>query len=110
MFCPRCQTNNPDTARFCQNCGLALARNCSNCQSELPAGARFCMDCGQPVLVPTPADSDRLSRLTAVAPGTLVQKMRSGFEGRSNTPAWLAGGKAHSHHTACRRGGLHCPG
>ena len=76
MFCPRCQMNNPDTARFCQNCGLALVRNCSNCQSELPAGARFCMDCGQPVLVPTPADSDRLSRLTAVAPGTLVQKMR----------------------------------
>jgi class 3 adenylate cyclase len=36
------------------------------------------MHCGQPALVQTPADSDRLSRLTAVAPRALVQKMRSG--------------------------------
>jgi class 3 adenylate cyclase len=42
----------------------------------LPAGARFCMYCGQPALVQTPADTDRMSRLTAVAPGPLIQKIR----------------------------------
>jgi len=23
--CPKCQTGNPDGARFCQNCGVTLA-------------------------------------------------------------------------------------
>lgn len=77
MQCPRCQTENPANARFCPNCGLALARKCSNCQSMLPPGARFCMHCGQPILEQTPADEDRLSRLTAAVPDPLVRKMRS---------------------------------
>jgi class 3 adenylate cyclase len=35
------------------------------------------MACGQSVLEQTPADTNRLNRLTAVAPGTLIQKLRS---------------------------------
>ncbi len=77
MFCPRCQTENPDKARFCLNCGLAFERRCANCQTELPPGARFCMACGQPVLEQTPLDADRLNRLTAAVPGKLVKKMRT---------------------------------
>jgi class 3 adenylate cyclase len=77
MYCPRCQTDNPEKARFCLNCGQPLERRCANCQTELPPGARFCMECGQPVLEQTPADVDRLSRLTAATPGSLIQKMRT---------------------------------
>jgi class 3 adenylate cyclase len=77
MNCPRCQTENPDKARFCLNCGLAFERRCANYQTELPPGARFCMACGHPVLEQTPVDVDRLSRLTAAVPGTLVHKMRT---------------------------------
>ncbi len=77
MICPRCQTENPDKARFCLNCGLALERKCVNCQTVLPPGARFCMACGQPILEQTPVDVDRLSRLTAAVPGTLVHKVRT---------------------------------
>jgi class 3 adenylate cyclase len=76
MNCPRCQTQNPENARFCLNCGLALARHCSNCQTELLPGARFCMACGQPVLEQTPVDADRLTKLTASAPGELRKKIR----------------------------------
>jgi class 3 adenylate cyclase len=35
------------------------------------------MACGQPVLEQTPADADRLSRLTAAAPKSLLQKIRT---------------------------------
>ncbi len=35
------------------------------------------MACGQPVLMETPIDTSRLSRLTAAVPGPLVEKMRS---------------------------------
>jgi class 3 adenylate cyclase len=80
MICPRCHTNNPDIARFCMSCGLELVRRCSSCQSELPDGARFCMACGQPVMEETTTDTDRLTRLTAAVPATLIQKIRSSME------------------------------
>lgn len=48
MNCPNCQTVNPDGARFCFNCGAALAQTCANCKTPLPAGAKFCFHCGQP--------------------------------------------------------------
>ncbi len=77
MVCPHCQKENPETARFCLNCGQELVFKCSNCHSELQPGAHFCNQCGQPVQVQTPIDGHRLNRLTAVAPGALVQKMLS---------------------------------
>jgi class 3 adenylate cyclase len=77
MICPHCQTNNPDTARFCSNCGRELVRKCSNCKSDLAADALYCMHCGQPVQRQSPSDDNRLSRLTAVVPGSLVRKIAS---------------------------------
>lgn len=75
MLCPHCQTNNPDSARFCSNCGQELVRKCSNCKSTLAPDALFCMHCGQPVKKQSQVDDNRLSRLTAGVPGSLVQKM-----------------------------------
>ncbi len=49
MNCPNCQTHNPDGARFCFNCGTALAQTCKNCGASLQPGARFCHNCGQAV-------------------------------------------------------------
>ena len=93
MYCPRCQTDNPEKARFCLNCGQALERHCANCQTELAPGARFCMACGQPVLEQTPADADRLSRLTAAAPGTLLQKMRTSYKEKLKSTTGALGEK-----------------
>ncbi len=77
MICPHCQTNNPEKARFCLNCGQELSLKCSNCQSDLVPGALFCMHCGQPVQHQTQADNSRRARLTSVAPGSLAQKILS---------------------------------
>ena len=49
MNCPSCQTANPDGAKFCFNCGAALALTCSHCGAPLPAGAKFCSNCGTKV-------------------------------------------------------------
>ncbi len=55
MNCPRCATTNPDGAKFCFNCGYALALSCPNCATNLPAGAKFCFNCGHPMGAPVPA-------------------------------------------------------
>jgi class 3 adenylate cyclase len=44
---------------------------------ELPPDARFCMHCGQPVIVSTPSDETRLTRLAAAAPNPLAEKARA---------------------------------
>jgi len=46
MNCPNCETQNPEGARFCFNCGTTLALECSNCGTNLPAEAKFCFNCG----------------------------------------------------------------
>lgn len=89
MICPNCQTNNPETARFCLNCGQGLMRRCPNCQAELTPQARFCIECGQPVLAGTAADYDLLDQLTALAPVKLVQKMRSASKAVVHRPGSL---------------------
>src|SRR5262245_23723962 len=77
MNCPRCQTANPDNAKFCLNCGASLIVQCAACNTPLPAGARFCMNCGQPVNAASPVDETRLTRLIATTPIQLAEKMRT---------------------------------
>src|SRR5678815_139979 len=49
MKCPRCQHDNPQAARFCEECATPLARACSNCGMALSATAKFCHACAHPV-------------------------------------------------------------
>ena len=72
MICPNCQTDNRDTAKFCDNCGTPLQVNCPNCDTVNRPGAKFCDNCGhslnlsakpagrQPTTRPQPAVIDQL--------------------------------------------------
>jgi class 3 adenylate cyclase/tetratricopeptide (TPR) repeat protein len=57
MSCPACGHENPERARFCAECGAALASRCATCRAELPPGAKFCAECGRPVGASLPARS-----------------------------------------------------
>ena len=46
---PRGQHDNPQGARFCEECATPLARACSNCRTALSAAAKFCHACAHPV-------------------------------------------------------------
>jgi class 3 adenylate cyclase len=48
MNCQSCGNANPETAKFCIECGAALAREvtCASCGSLVAAGAKFCAECG----------------------------------------------------------------
>jgi transposase len=46
MTCPQCQAQNPDDARFCEECGARLALACPQCGAEITPGKKFCRSCG----------------------------------------------------------------
>ncbi|MEM3579684.1 MAG: SPFH domain-containing protein [Candidatus Bathyarchaeia archaeon] len=53
VLCPKCNFQNPQTAKFCSNCGAPLQAvggvNCPKCGTSNPAGAKFCINCGSPL-------------------------------------------------------------
>ncbi len=49
MNCPKCQFENPPSAKFCSDCGTRFGLVCTNCGTRLPAEAKFCFECGTPV-------------------------------------------------------------
>ena len=49
MQCLACNTNNPDTNRFCENCGNQFGAVCAHCGRENGPTAKFCGDCGSKI-------------------------------------------------------------
>src|SRR5882724_11820943 len=45
MRCPNCQTENPDQAKFCLECGNRLVI-CPHCGTINLPFAKFCIECG----------------------------------------------------------------
>lgn len=82
MTCGRCQTGNPDNAKFCLNCGAPLGAVCPQCGGELAPGAKFCHHCGHSLAVPQasappaplPVDPAR-ARLEQYIPRELLTKL-----------------------------------
>jgi class 3 adenylate cyclase/predicted ATPase len=46
IACPSCLTVGAPGAKFCSECGTALARACPSCGTPADAGAKFCAECG----------------------------------------------------------------
>src|SRR5215831_18273930 len=46
MQCPQCQAENPERARFCEDCGARLEFQCPHCGEAATPGKRFCASCG----------------------------------------------------------------
>jgi class 3 adenylate cyclase/tetratricopeptide (TPR) repeat protein len=64
MQCPRCQAENPERARFCEDCGTRLELQCPHCSEAATPGKKFCASCGGSLIaapavshpVPSPQD------------------------------------------------------
>ena len=54
MRCLHCDTDNPDGAKFCIECGTALRNRCPSCGFDNVARAKFCMECGTSLTPPQP--------------------------------------------------------
>ena len=45
MKCSKCQFENPEDAKFCNNCGRPLEMACPKCGKVNPARSKFCNEC-----------------------------------------------------------------
>jgi hypothetical protein len=81
MTCPRCQGQNPEDARFCEECGARLALACPQCGAEISPGKKFCRSCGAALSGRAP---DRPSSPATYTPKHLAEKIltsKSALEG-----------------------------
>lgn len=103
MICQKCNTENPDQAKFCMGCGDALQNLCPECGTELPPDAKFCFSCGAKIGDPAPApvststgptaatnsastaavEAEALRRLAQYVPPELLAKLESARAGGS---------------------------
>jgi Tfp pilus assembly protein PilF len=49
IFCKECNSELPDNAKFCSNCGFKIEQiiKCSDCDAVLLESAKFCHSCGK---------------------------------------------------------------
>jgi len=58
MRCDKCGSDNPDTKRFCGDCGATLANRCAKCGADNLPGKKFCGDCGTSLAASAAETSD----------------------------------------------------
>ncbi len=83
MKCPECQTENPETRKFCRECGAKLILLCPQCNSENLPGDKFCGECGHNFSLPpepTPKDlsfDEKLNKIQRYLPKGITEKILS---------------------------------
>jgi class 3 adenylate cyclase/tetratricopeptide (TPR) repeat protein len=83
MKCPNCQTENPETKRFCRKCGTKLSSLCPQCGSEHLHGDEFCGDCGHDLTQPSPAIpkdlsfDEKIAKIQKYLPSGITEKILS---------------------------------
>ena len=81
MKCPRCQTENLETKKFCRKCGTKLSLLCPQCGSEYLPGDEFCGECGRDLNIPSEAKlkelsfDEKLAKIQRYLPKDLTQKI-----------------------------------
>ncbi len=75
MICPTCAAENVAGAKFCNECGAALAAGCPTCGATNKPGARFCNECGAALGPATSAAPPVASAQAPVAERRLVTVM-----------------------------------
>ncbi len=84
MKCPKCHFENPEGAKFCNDCGNPLEIACPKCGKANPPGSKFCNDCGHDLKQPKVPHSVDYSRPKSYTPQFLAEKIlttRSSIEG-----------------------------
>ncbi|MFH1294060.1 MAG: adenylate/guanylate cyclase domain-containing protein [Pseudomonadota bacterium] len=83
MKCPKCQHENPDDAKFCNECAKKLELICPECGKANPPGSKFCNECAKNLILPSePPRKDlsfdeKLDKIQRYLPKGLTDKILS---------------------------------
>jgi predicted ATPase/class 3 adenylate cyclase len=81
MRCPKCQIENPETRKFCSECGAKLLLTCPQCGSENLPKDKFCGECGHDLTHPSEpirkelSFDEKLAKIQRYLPKDLTQKI-----------------------------------
>jgi hypothetical protein len=84
MQCPKCQADNREGVKFCEDCGAKMEVQCPECRSVIPLGKRFCGDCGYDLKKPKAAPTIDYQQPRSYTPNFIAEKIltsRSAIEG-----------------------------
>jgi len=84
MLCPKCKAENPETKKFCSECGRKLLGVCPQCRSEVLPADKFCGECGKRLTKLDEAYPTAYARPESYTPRYLAEKIltsRSALEG-----------------------------
>ena len=93
MKCPKCQTENREGVKFCEECGAKFEMVCPECQAKIPVGKKFCGECGHNISLRTetpPKDlsfDEKLEKIQKYLPKGVTEKtlaQRDRIEGERN--------------------------
>ena len=81
MKCLKCQAENREGVKFCEQCGAKMESVCPNCGVNIPLGKKFCGDCGHDLAVSSPplpkviSFEEKLDKIQRYLPGGLTEKI-----------------------------------
>ncbi len=84
MHCPKCQFENLEEAKFCNECGSKLEKTCPECRKVNPVGSKFCNECGHDLRKPgdlPPIDHNQPQSYTPKHLADKILTNRSSIEG-----------------------------
>jgi len=84
MKCPKCQFDNREGAKFCNECGHKFEQACPECGVTNRVGSKFCDECGYDLRTSKEASPIDYSRPQSYTPNFLAEKIlttRSSIEG-----------------------------
>jgi hypothetical protein len=83
MKCPKCQFENREGVKFCEECGSKFELECPACKANIPIGRKFCGECGHNFSItpePLPKElsfDEKLTKIQKYLPKGLTEKILS---------------------------------
>lgn len=83
MKCPKCQFDNPESAKFCGECGVGQEIVCPQCGKRNPPGGKFCFECGHHLSVPVVSPpkvlsaDEKIAKIRKYLPQGIAEKILS---------------------------------
>ncbi len=83
MQCPKCQFENREGVKFCEECGAKFELVCPACKASIPHGRKFCGECGHNLTTPQEpvvkelSFDEKLEKIQRYLPKGLTEKILS---------------------------------